>query len=132
MALHEPGKTSLHTPDLLGELTDPVSQPAQRDPSRLLHRLLTGLLVTAHVREPRTGTEEFCIAQPGQFLPQGGVSSNEDGLELVDGLGAGFDGRRFPEFVHSRHLHRPVARFGPGAGSPAQHGSRRVLGIKRI
>ncbi|MCZ1014689.1 hypothetical protein [Streptomyces noursei] len=93
---------------------------------------LAALLVTAHVGEPRTGAEEFGIAQSGELFPQGGVSSNEDGLELVDGLGTGFDGRRLRESVHSRDLHRTVARFRPGTRPPAQHGSRRVLGIERI
>ena len=88
--------------------------------------------MTVRVGEPRTGPREFGITQSGQFFPQGGIGSDEDGFELVDGLGAGFDGRRLREFVHSRDLHRPVARFGPGVGSPAQYGSRRVLGIERI
>jgi hypothetical protein len=132
MAFHEQGQTSIHIPDLLRELTDPASQQTQRDPSRLQHRLLTNLLATAHVGEPRTGTEEFRIAQSGQLFPQGGVGIDENGLELVDGLGAGFHGRRLREFVHSRDLHRSVACFGPGVCSPAQHGSRRVLGIERI
>ncbi|WP_246101584.1 hypothetical protein [Streptomyces cyaneus] len=132
MTFQEPGQTSVHIPDLLGELSDPVSQQTQRDPSGLQHPRFTALFLTARVGEPRTGAEEFGIAQSGQFFPQGGVSSNEDGLELVDGLGAGFDGRRLREFVHSRDLHRPVTRFAPGAGPAAQYGSRRVLGIERI
>ncbi|MFF8405560.1 hypothetical protein ACF06P_28525 [Streptomyces sp. NPDC015684] len=60
------------------------------------------------------------------------MSSNKDGLELIDGLGAGFDGRHLRGSSPSRDLHRPVTRCGPGAGSPAQHGSRLVLGIERI
>ncbi|WP_338895231.1 hypothetical protein WBG99_05520 [Streptomyces sp. TG1A-60] len=132
MTFHEPDQTSVHIPDLLGELADPVSQQAQGDPSGLQHRLLAGLPVTAHIDEPRTGPEEFGIAQSSQVFPQGGISSDEDGLELVDGLSAGLDGRHLREFVHSRDLHRPVARFGPSARPPAQHGSRRVLAIERI
>ncbi|MFE2471120.1 hypothetical protein [Streptomyces mirabilis] len=109
MTFHEPGQTSLHVPDLLGELANPVSQPTQRDPSGLQHRLFAGLLATARVGEPRTDTEEFGIAQSGQLFPHGGIGGGEDGLELVDGLGAGFDGRRLREFVHPGDLHRPVA-----------------------
>ncbi|MFE5039401.1 hypothetical protein [Streptomyces sp. NPDC056683] len=119
-------------PGLFGELADAVSQQAQRDPGGLQHRLLAGLLATARVGEPRTGTKEFGITQSCQLLPQCGISSNKDGLELIDGLGASLDGRRLREFVHSRDLYRPVARFGPGTGPPAQYGSRRVLGIERI
>jgi hypothetical protein len=40
MTFHEPGQTSVHFPDLRGELADPVSQQTQRDPSGLQHRLL--------------------------------------------------------------------------------------------
>ena len=68
MTIHEAGQTCVHIPNLLGELADPVSQQTQRDPSGLQHRLLADLLATAHVGEPRTGTEEFGITQPGQFL----------------------------------------------------------------
>lgn len=73
MTFHEPGQTILHIPDLLGQPADPVSQQTQRDPSGLQHRFLTVLLATAHVSEPRTGTEEFGIAQSGQFFPQGWI-----------------------------------------------------------
>ncbi|MET7899314.1 hypothetical protein [Streptomyces mirabilis] len=132
MAFHEPGQTSIHLLDLLGELADPVSQPTQRDPNGLQYRLLADLFLAARVGKPRTGTEEFGIAQSGQLFPQGGVSSNEDGLELVDGLRAGFDSRRLREFVHSRDLHRSVACFGPGSGPPAQHCPGSVLSIERI
>ncbi|MFD9219622.1 hypothetical protein ACFWDI_06225 [Streptomyces sp. NPDC060064] len=40
MTFHEPGQTSVHFPDLRGELADPVSRQTQRDPSGLQHRLL--------------------------------------------------------------------------------------------
>jgi hypothetical protein len=117
---------------LLGKLTYPASQQAQRDPGGLQHRLHASVLTTAHIGELRTGTEKFSVAQLGQFFPQGRIGSNQNGLELVDGLGAGFDGRHFRQLVHPGDLYRPVARFGPGTGTPAQHRSGRVLGIERI
>ncbi|XES00012.1 hypothetical protein HEP87_57760 [Streptomyces sp. S1D4-11] len=132
MTFHEAGQPSVHLADLLGELSDPGCQQAQRDPGGLQHRLLACPLVTARVGEPRTGTEEFGIAQVSQLFPQGGIGGDDHGLELVDGLGAGFHGRRLRELVHPGDLHRPVARFGPSTGPPAQHGSRRILGIERI
>ncbi|WP_392676549.1 hypothetical protein [Streptomyces sp. LN785] len=69
MTFDEPGQASVHLPDLLGELANPVSQQTQRDPRGLQHRLLVTLLASAHFGEARTGTEEFGIAQSGQFLP---------------------------------------------------------------
>ncbi|KQV94277.1 hypothetical protein ASD08_14750 [Streptomyces sp. Root369] len=69
MTFHEASQTSVHIADLLGELSDPVSQQTQRDPSGLQHRLVTDLLTPAQVGEPRTGTEEFGISQSGQLFP---------------------------------------------------------------
>ncbi|MFF2437464.1 hypothetical protein ACFVU4_25375 [Streptomyces sp. NPDC058107] len=66
----------------------------------------------------RAGPEEFGIAQSGQFFPQGRIGSNQDGLELIDGLRARFDGRHLRNFVHSRDLHRPVARFARPRARP--------------
>ncbi|WP_159485276.1 hypothetical protein [Streptomyces nigrescens] len=67
------------------------------------------LLVLAVVSEACTGTEEVRIVQPGQLFPQGGISGDEYGLELVDRLGAGLDCRPFGEFVHPGDLHGSVA-----------------------
>ncbi|MFJ8669922.1 hypothetical protein [Streptomyces sp. NPDC093600] len=119
MAFREPGQARVHVPDLLGELADPVGQQTQDDTGGLRHRLITALFMTAHIGEPRTGTEELGITQSGQLFPQSGVSSDENGLELVDGLRAGLDRRRLRESVQSRDLYRSVARFCPGAGPPA-------------
>ncbi|WP_246201674.1 hypothetical protein [Streptomyces alboniger] len=131
MAFHQPGQTNIHLSDLLGKLSDPGGQQPQRDPGGLQHRLLTDVRTTARLGEPRTGTEGFGIAQAGQLFPQSGISDDEDGLELVR-LGAGYNRRRLRELVHSRDLHRPVARFGPCAGPSAQYGALRVLCIERI
>jgi hypothetical protein len=61
MTIHEAGQTSVHIPNLLGELADPARQQTQRDPSGLQHPRSTALFLAAHVGEPRTGPEEGSV-----------------------------------------------------------------------
>ncbi|MFE1023726.1 hypothetical protein ACFW5I_04050 [Streptomyces sp. NPDC058818] len=53
------------------------------------HRVLVSSTVAR--AETRAGAEQLWIAQAGQPSPLGGVGYDQDGVELVDRLGAGLD-----------------------------------------
>ena len=60
--------------------------------------------------------------QAGQGFAQCRVGADDDGFELVDGLGAGLDRGGAGQAEHAQHLHRPVAGLGGAVGSPGQDG----------
>ncbi len=109
VAFHEPGQAAFQVLDLFRELSDSLGQQAQGDAGGLQHRLFTVVAVLAVVGELCAGTEEFCVVQNCQFFPQVRVGTDEDGLELVDRLGAGLDRRALGEFVYPGDLHQTVA-----------------------
>ncbi|WP_328731213.1 hypothetical protein OHT20_07500 [Streptomyces caniferus] len=98
MAFRKQSHAAFQILDLLSELPDSLSHQAQGHTGDLQHRLFLALVVLAVVGEPCAGTEEFRIVKPGQLFPQIRVSGNEDGLELIDRLGAGLDRRPLVSF----------------------------------
>ncbi|XLX05706.1 hypothetical protein ACKTSN_08150 [Streptomyces flavusporus] len=92
MALDEPGQALVQLIDLRGELLDALGQQAQGDAGGLGHGVLIALAVFAVERaEARAGAEQLAVAQAGQSFPQSRVGYDQDGLELVDCLGASLD-----------------------------------------
>jgi hypothetical protein len=88
VAFDEPDQALIERIDLPGELLDALGQQAQGDVGGPGHGVL---VVPVAPAEARAGAEQLGIAQARQPLPQGGVGYNQDGLELVDRLGASLD-----------------------------------------
>ncbi|MEV5662985.1 hypothetical protein [Streptomyces flaveolus] len=99
--------------DLSGELFDALGEHAQRHMGGLGYRV--PVFPAIWRAEGRAGAEQLGIAQAGQPFPQGGLGDDQDGLELVDRLGAGLDRGVLGELVD------PGVGDDPrGAGGAAQ------------
>ncbi|MFJ8007690.1 hypothetical protein [Streptomyces fagopyri] len=76
--------------------------------------------------------EQFAVAQAGQPLPQDRVGYEQNGLELVDHLGAGPDRGILGELEHPSTLHRTVASLRPRLGTTTEHDPRGGLCVERV
>ncbi|WP_411138466.1 hypothetical protein [Streptomyces sp. C10] len=125
VALYEPGQTVFQITDLPGQLLDALGQQAHGDASGLHHGTAAVTVATA---EPCAGAHPCGILQPGQFLAQDRVGGYQDGLELVDRLGASLAGGVLGEFEHPGDLRRTVAGLGPSLRATAEHDPSSGLG----
>jgi hypothetical protein len=79
--------------DLPRQLLDALGRQPQGDASGLGGILVVPAVFAVERAEAPTGPEQLAVAQAGQRLPQSRVGYDQDGLELVDRLGAGLDRR---------------------------------------
>nr|WP_324615851.1 hypothetical protein [Streptomyces puniciscabiei] len=128
----EPGQALVQLIDLSGELFDALGEHAQRHVGGLGHRVLFSFSPAIGWAEGRAGAEQLGVAQARQPFPQGGVGDDQDGLELIDRLGAGLDRGVLGQLEDPGAVHRTVAGLGPGPGATAEHGSRGGLRVERV
>ncbi len=126
----EPGQALVQLVDLAGELLDALGEHAQRHAGGLGHRVLVS--PTIGWAEARAGAEQLGVAEARQPFPQHGVGDDQNGLELVDRLGAGLDRGVLGELVDPGAVHGAVAGFRPCPGVTTEHGQRGSLCIERV
>ncbi|WP_399944231.1 hypothetical protein ACGH52_31450 [Streptomyces sp. BBFR25] len=129
MVFDEPGQALVELVDLSRELLDALGEHAQRHVAGPGNRVL---VVPAVVRgEARAGAEQLGVAKAGHAFPQGGFGDDQDGLALVDRLGAGLDRGVLGELEDPGAVHGTVDGLGPGTGTTAEHGPRGGLRVER-
>lgn len=130
MEFDEPGQVLVQLVDLSGELLDALGEHAQGHAGGLGHRVLVS--PTAGWAEARAGVERLGVTEARHAFPQGGVGDDQDGLELVDRLGAGLGRGALGELEDPGAVHRTIAGLAPSPGTTAEHGSRCGPRIERV
>jgi hypothetical protein len=82
--------------------------------------------------ERRSGRDQLSSGQVAELLAEGVGGGDQQGLERVDGLGAGPHGRLAGNPEHPQHLHHAIGGLGQPGRLAGLHRTGGGLGVDRI